>query len=137
MGSCRVETVGYAVAAGDEAIDFVAAAAAGAPARPKAASAPEAEKVAIGPHGQLLAHAGSFVEELRASLDDALDIALEQLDASISRLMALERRTLETERRKRADLAKLREILEENVIRVATPAGASPVSPVVTSRARQ
>jgi len=80
---------------------------------------------------------GSFVEELRASLDDALDIALEQLDASISRLMSLERRTLETERRKRADLAQLREILEENVIRVATPAGARPVSPVVTSRARQ
>jgi hypothetical protein len=87
--------------------------------------------------GHITGRHGSFVEELRASLDDALDIALEQLDASISRLMALERRTLETERRKRADLAKLRALLEENVIRVATPPEARPVSPVVTSRARQ
>ncbi|HEV7911358.1 MAG TPA: hypothetical protein VGP28_09800 [Methylocella sp.] len=54
MGSGRVEPASLAAAAGDEAIDFVAAASAGAPARPKAASAPEAEKFAIGPHGQLL-----------------------------------------------------------------------------------
>src|SRR5580704_16137441 len=54
VGSGRVEPASLAAAAGDEAIDFVAAASAGAPARPKAASAPEAEKIAIGPHGQLL-----------------------------------------------------------------------------------
>jgi hypothetical protein len=49
-----VETVGLATAPGDDAIDVVAAAAAGAPARPIRARAPEAEKVAIGPHDQLL-----------------------------------------------------------------------------------
>jgi hypothetical protein len=54
VGSRRVEPVGLAAAAGDDAIDLVAAAAAGAPARPIAARTPEAEKVAIGPHDQLL-----------------------------------------------------------------------------------
>jgi hypothetical protein len=54
LGSCRVEPVGLASAAGDDAIDEVAAAAAGAPARPIAACAPEFEKIAIGPHDQLL-----------------------------------------------------------------------------------
>jgi hypothetical protein len=44
MGSCHVEPAGLAAAAGDEAIDLVTAAAAGAPARPKGAGAPETEK---------------------------------------------------------------------------------------------
>jgi hypothetical protein len=62
----------------------------------------------------------AFAEELRASLDQAFDDALAQLDSSISRLMALERRVLEDERKRGEELARLRAMLEENVLRIAT-----------------
>src|SRR4029077_17688625 len=61
-------TVGDTAAAGDEAIDFVAAAAAGAPARPIGAKAPEAEKVAIGPHRQFLGGEVAIAIFLRCGL---------------------------------------------------------------------
>src|SRR4029077_21012721 len=68
MGSCRVEPAGLAAPAGDDAIDFVAAAAAGAPARPIAARAPEVEKVAIGPPRQLLGGEVAIAIFLRCGL---------------------------------------------------------------------
>jgi hypothetical protein len=60
----------------------------------------------------------AFAEELRASLDQAFDSALAQLDSSISRLMALERRVLDDERKREEELARLRAMLEEQVIRI-------------------
>jgi hypothetical protein len=60
----------------------------------------------------------AFAEELRASLDQAFDSALAQLDSSISRLMALERRVLDDERKRQEELARLRAMLEEQVIRI-------------------
>ncbi len=66
----------------------------------------------------------AFAGELRASLDDAFDDALAQLESTISRLMALERRVLEDERKKREDLVRLRAMLEENVLRISAPSSA-------------
>jgi hypothetical protein len=63
----------------------------------------------------------SFADALRSSLDEALDQAMQRLEASIGRLMALERRVLESERRKREDLARLRAGLDEDVTRIAAP----------------
>src|SRR5262249_46475617 len=72
---------------------------------------------------QIAGRQATFAQELRASLDDALDAALKRLDASISRLMSLERRVLDAARKKREDLATLGSTLEGNVVRIATPAG--------------
>jgi hypothetical protein len=60
----------------------------------------------------------SFATAVRASLDEALDDALARLEASIARLMALERRVLETERERHASLARLRAALEEHTGRM-------------------
>jgi hypothetical protein len=62
-----------------------------------------------------------LADELRTSLEVAFDFALEQLDSSIARLMALECRVLETERQRSEDLAQLRSTLQKNVERIATP----------------
>jgi hypothetical protein len=77
---------------------------------------------------QIAGRQASYAEDLRASLDDALDVALERLNESIARVMALESRVLETERKKREDLARLRSTLEENVMRIAAPVSAQGVS---------
>ena len=47
----------------------------------------------------------------------AFDRAVERLEESIARLMALERRVLDGERKRRDDLSKLRELLEEHAAR--------------------
>jgi hypothetical protein len=62
---------------------------------------------------QIVGRQASFAEALRASLDEAFDRAFERLEESIERLMALERRMLEAERRKLDELASLRRILDE------------------------
>jgi hypothetical protein len=77
---------------------------------------------------QIAGRQASFADDLRASLDVALDAALERLNASISRVMSLESRVLETERKKREDLARLRSTLEENVMRIAAPLSAQGAS---------
>jgi len=66
---------------------------------------------------QIEGRAASFAEALRASLDEACDRALERLEESIARLMALERRVLDAERKRRDDLSRLREMLEEHAAR--------------------
>jgi hypothetical protein len=62
---------------------------------------------------QIAGREASLAEALRASLDEAFDKALERLEESIERLMALERRVLESERRKLEELAGMRRILED------------------------
>jgi hypothetical protein len=76
---------------------------------------------------QITSREPSFANALRSSLDEALEQAMQRLDASITHLMTLERRLLATERKKRDDLAKLRAGLEEDVARVAAPANARTV----------
>jgi hypothetical protein len=66
---------------------------------------------------QIVGRQASLAEALRASLDEAFEHALARLEESIARLMALERRVLETERTRRSDLSKLRSILEEHAAR--------------------
>ena len=68
---------------------------------------------------QIVGRASSFAEALRASLDEAFDRAIERLEESITRLMALERRVLDAERKRRDDLSRLRELLEEHAGRFA------------------
>ncbi|HEY8088071.1 MAG TPA: hypothetical protein VIF09_09500, partial [Polyangiaceae bacterium] len=67
---------------------------------------------------QIVGRAASFAEALRSSLDEAFDRAIERLEESITRLMALERRVLDAEHKRRDDLSRLRELLEEHASRL-------------------
>jgi phage-related tail protein len=69
---------------------------------------------------QIVGREASFAEAIRASLDEAFDRAVERLEESIARLMALERRVLDAERKRRDDLAKLRALLDEHASRFAS-----------------
>jgi hypothetical protein len=62
---------------------------------------------------QIAGREASLAEALRASLDEAFDRALERLEESLQRLMALERRVLDMERRKLEELGALRRMLED------------------------
>jgi hypothetical protein len=75
---------------------------------------------------QVAGRQASFADALRASLDEALDQALARLESSIARLMALERRTIDAERKRRASLAALRASLEEHAARFAALDAAQP-----------
>jgi hypothetical protein len=69
---------------------------------------------------QLEARHASLVEALRASLEDALDGAMQRFARSIARLMALEQKTLASERTKLGRLADLRAALEVHEARLTT-----------------
>ncbi len=68
--------------------------------------------------GSLDGRKGDLARAIRASIDDALDQALEQLDQPIARLIAIERKAIESERTKRRELAELVLALKEAEVRL-------------------
>jgi hypothetical protein len=77
------------------------------------------DDAALAMRAQLDAREASFASALEASLEDALDAAMQRFERSIARLMDLETRTLAAERAKLAELATLRASLEAEEARLA------------------